>query len=103
MRPISILTIFLFFYPIYSQSLNIRPTLYLQDGIVYDPDTHRPFSNLAIEYYDNGLVKIRGHYSKGLINGYWTFYYDNGQMEGRGRYYMGREENLEGIPENGHF
>ena len=96
-----VIPVFLLFSSIFSQGLNIRSTLEIQDGIVYNPDTHRPLSDLAIEYYDNGLVKLRGHYSKGLTNGYWTFYYDNGQMEARGRYYMGQEENLQGIPENG--
>ncbi|SVA34854.1 uncharacterized protein METZ01_LOCUS87708, partial [marine metagenome] len=101
MRSFNLFTIFFFFYPIYTQELNIRSTLYLQDGIVLDPDSHKPYSDLAIEYYENGQTKVRAHYSRGLINGYWSFYYDNGQLESRGRYYMLREENLEGIPEDG--
>ena len=70
-------------------------------GLVFNPDNGRPFSNLAIEYFDNGRIKTKGRYSGGYASGYWVYYYPNGQLKARGRYYMASDSKLNGIIENG--
>ena len=69
------------------QSSYIRSTLPVRDGIIYNPDSGRPFSEYATEYFDNGQVKVKGRYSGGFANGYWSYYHPNGQIKARGRYY----------------
>ena len=83
------------------QSPYIRSTLPVRDGIIYNPDSGRPFSEFATEYFDNGQVKVKGRYSGGFANGYWSYYHPNGQIKARGRYYKAIDINQNNIIENG--
>ena len=83
------------------QSPYIRSTLPVRDGILYNPDSGRPFSEFATEYFDNGQVKVKGRYSGGFANGYWSYYHPNGQIKARGRYYKAIDSDQNKIIENG--
>ena len=83
------------------QTQYIRSKLPAQDGIIYHPDDGRPFSELAIEYFDNGQTKLKGRYSGGFANGYWSYYHPNGQIKARGRYYKASDKNQINMIENG--
>jgi antitoxin component YwqK of YwqJK toxin-antitoxin module len=43
----------------------------------------------SIEYYDNGMEKIRMSYQDGLLNGFYTEYNDNGDYIMEGQYRKG--------------
>lgn len=38
------------------------------------------------EWHDNGILKLEGHYSKGMADSIWTYYYRNGNPDTKGRY-----------------
>ena len=84
-----------------SQDSYIRSMLPIRDGITYNPDNGRPFSDLTTEFFDNGQIMLKGRYSAGFANGYWSYYYPNGQMKARGRYYKAHDYKLDGIIEDG--
>ena len=83
------------------QNSYIRSTLPIKDGIIFNPDNGRPFSELVAEFFDNGQIKLKGRYAGGFANGYWSYFYINGQMKARGRYYKAHDYKLEGIIEDG--
>ena len=60
------------------QKSYIRSSLPIRQGIVINPDNGRPFSDLAVDYFDNGRLKIKGRYSGGYASGYWSYFYSNG-------------------------
>ena len=97
----AILFLFLFFNIVNCQQPYIRSTLPNQDGIIINPDNGRPFNELATEFFDNGQTKLKGRYSGGFANGYWTYFHQNGQMKARGRYYKAQDNKLTGMIENG--
>ena len=84
-----------------SQDSYIRSMLPIRDGITYNPDNGRPFSDLTTEFFDNGQIMLKGRYSAGFANGYWSYYYQNGQIKARGRYYKAHDYKLDGIIEDG--
>ena len=53
----------------FSQVSYIRSTLPNKNGVVYNPDNGRPFNNVAVEFYDNGQIKVKGRYAMGLAMG----------------------------------
>ena len=71
----------------YSQSLLIRSSLPIRDGVTLDPDNGRPLSGSVVDYYDNGRIMVKGRFSGGFASGYWSYFYMNGQLKARGRYY----------------
>ena len=85
----------------YSQSLLIRSSLPIRDGVVHDPDNGRPLSGSVVDYYDNGRIMVKGRYSGGYASGYWSYFYMNGQLKARGRYYRAEDQKLSGMIENG--
>ncbi|WP_370479051.1 toxin-antitoxin system YwqK family antitoxin [Tamlana flava] len=42
-----------------------------------------------VEYYTNGLPKIKGSYKHGKLEGAWEEYYNNGQLKTKGNYKNG--------------
>ena len=62
-------------------------SLPVRQDMVINPDSGRPFSDLAVDYFDNGRLKVKGRYSGGYASGYWSYFYPNGQLKTRGRYY----------------
>ena len=85
----------------YSQSLLIRSSLPIRDGVVLDPDNGRPLSASVVDYYDNGRIMVKGRFSGGYASGYWSYFYINGQLKARGRYYRAEDQKLSGMIENG--
>ena len=85
----------------FGQKSYIRSSLPIRQDMVINPDNGRPFSDLAVDYFDNGRIKIKGRYSGGYASGYWSYYYPNGQLKARGRYYKAIDKNLDGLINEG--
>ena len=96
-----ILAIYLLAGISYSQSLLIRSSLPIRDGVALDPDNGRPLSGSVVDYYDNGRIMVKGRFSGGYASGYWSYFYMNGQLKSRGRYFRAEDQKLSGMIENG--
>ena len=59
----------------FGQKSYIRSSLPIRKGMVINPDNGRPFSDSAVDYFDNGRIKIKGRYSGGYASGYWSYFY----------------------------
>ena len=66
------------------------------DGIYlkYAPDSDKPYSGVAVEYYDNGQKKYELTYKYGERDGKSTAWYDNGQKWTEGTYKDGKPDGL---------
>ena len=84
--------VFLFFslVPLLSQSPYIRSTLPIRDGIIYNPDSGRPFSELSTEYFDNGQIKYIGYLKNNKFHGFGTEYLEDGKVKYRGEWENGK-------------
>jgi antitoxin component YwqK of YwqJK toxin-antitoxin module len=41
---------------------------------------------IFVEYYDNGVIKTKGKYNKGLKDGTWKYYLPNGVFDRKEKY-----------------
>ena len=67
-------------------------TLYAQDNITpydlikfenkyYIANSYDPYSGKVLDYYDNGIKKLEGHYANGIKDGVWLEFYDSGKLK----------------------
>ena len=54
-------------------------TLVEKDGLMYAPDSDKPYSGVAVEYYENGQKWKEGTYKDGKKDGLETEWYEDGQ------------------------
>ena len=60
-------------------------TFVWKDGLVYAPDSDKPYSGKVVVYYDNKQKdnkqkKYEGTYKDGKPDGEWFEYYENGKL-----------------------
>ena len=67
----------------YSQETDAKPidgsTLVWKDGLMYIPDSDKPYSGVAVRYYGNGQKREEGTYKDGIRYEKWLKWHDNGQ------------------------
>ena len=67
-------------------------TLIGKDGLKYAPASDKPYSGVAVEYYENGQKMEEGTYKDGELDGLWTRWYENGQKQWKGTFKDGKED-----------
>ena len=80
----------------YSQETDAKPidgsTLVWKDGLRYAPDSDKPYSGVAVEYYENGQKSSEFSVKDGKKDGLNTEWYENGQKSIEGTYKDGKRE-----------
>ncbi|MDP6433597.1 MAG: toxin-antitoxin system YwqK family antitoxin, partial [Candidatus Scalindua sp.] len=76
-------------------------TLIGKDGLKYAPASDKPYSGVAVWYYENGQKKEEGTYIYGDKDGKWTYWYENGQKERKETYKNGEKKRWTEWYENG--
>ena len=83
----------------YSQETDAKPidgsTLVWKDGLMYAPDSDKPYSGVAVEYYENGQKSSEFSVKDGKKDGLNTEWYENGQKSIEGTYKDGEKDGLE--------
>ena len=55
-------------------------TFVWKDGLVYAPDSDKPYSGEVVVYYGNKQKKYEETYNDGKPDGAWFEYYENGKL-----------------------
>ena len=69
-------------------------TLVYKDGLFCAPDSDKPYSGVAVEYYGNGQKESETGYKDGKLDGKVTTWLENGQKYIEGTYKNGKEDGL---------
>ena len=69
-------------------------TLVTKDDQRYVPGSEKPYSGVAVIYYENGEKKEEGTYKDGKKDGLWTGWYKNGGIIYKGGYENGQMNEL---------
>ena len=51
-----------------------------RDGLIYLPNTTKPFTGKNLCKYENGQLSSKGKVVDGKLDGKWTYWYENGKI-----------------------
>lgn len=66
----------------------------LREGLAYDMGTGKPATGMRELFHENGLLHVRGKYSKGKQEGLWQIFYENGNLKESGYFAHGKQEGI---------
>ncbi len=62
--------------------------------LMYAPGSDKPYSGVAVWYYENGQKGLEGTHKNGERDGLWTGWYENGQKSGEATFKDGELDGL---------
>ena len=71
-----------------------EPSLIEKDGVVYLPQSDKPYSGDVSKLDNFGKTLLKGTHKNGKKDGLWTWWYENGEKKNEGTFKNGQENGL---------
>ena len=71
-----------------------EPSLIEKDGVMYLPQSDKPYSGDVSKLDNFGKTLLKGAHKNGKKDGLWTWWYENGQKSKEGTYKDGKQVEL---------
>ena len=71
-----------------------EPSLIEKDGVMYLPQSDKPYSGDVSKLDNFGKTLLKGAHKNGKKDGLWTWWYENGEKKNEGTFKDGKENRL---------
>ena len=71
-----------------------EPSLIEKNGVMYLPQSDKPYSGDVSKSDNFGKTLLKGTYKNGKKDGLWTWWYENGEKKNEGTFKDGKENGL---------